>query len=320
MNNEFNSYPILDDLQLASLGYIQDYSFFYIDNNNLPKPLNSEVENDCSNYYQRIKVEDHLCSWNIETCPTFIKLKCKITSFSNLFGLGGICPSSATLGIALRWSSPQTSEQGVIPLEELKINSPSVEFEIDVQFEKGMLKGALKLQTILYLKDLGYPSPLELYFAQQTGVVLGILSTSEVLLEGSGSLFPIVERSKENGLLWEVWYDEMSDILEDKFLDKVEISINPLHPNYNLLKIRSTINESPFFIEFISAALVIVIESIKRSCDDDLINIINSQTHFNSGSIAEAMYYFVNKLEWDISSPNELSASIRKFFEKGQNT
>ena len=37
---------------------------------------------------------------------------------------------------------------------------------------------------------------------------------------------------------------------------------------------------------------------------------------YASGSIAEAMNYFVTKLEWKIDSISELSRSIHEFFQK----
>jgi hypothetical protein len=40
-----------------------------------------------------------------------------------------------------------------------------------------------------------------------------------------------------------------------------------------------------------------------------------SNADFAPGSIAQAVYGFVKNLNWDISSPNELSVSIRKFFD-----
>ena len=69
------------------------------------------------------------------------------------------------------------------------------------------------------------------------------------------------------------------------------------------------------FLEVISSALMIIIDSVKSNASTDWDMIINGED-YESGSIAQAINYFVNKLEWDISSPVRLSNSIRAFFDK----
>ena len=62
-----------------------------------------------------------------------------------------------------------------------------------------------------------------------------------------------------------------------------------------------------------ASALVIIISKLKEqenywdvTIGDDL----------QSGSVSEAVYYFINTLEWDVSTPDAMSLSIRKFFDQ----
>ena len=60
---------------------------------------------------------------------------------------------------------------------------------------------------------------------------------------------------------------------------------------------------------------MVIVEAAKDSLGEDWDNVL-SGTGFESGSIAEAIYYFVTRLRWDVSSPTKLSASIKEFFER----
>lgn len=118
--------------------------------------------------------------------------------------------------------------------------------------------------------------------------------------------------------MWNVYYNDASDPMQDKFeSENVEIRLNKAHPNYDALKIESSMIESPLFIEVLSSALMVIVESVKESAGEDWENILEG-TGFETGSIAEAVYYFITRLQWDISSPSKTSASIKDFFEKGR--
>ena len=113
-----------------------------------------------------------------------------------------------------------------------------------------------------------------------------------------------------------MYYNETADAMQDKFeSENVEIRLNKAHPNYDALKIETSMVESPLFLEVISSALMVIVESAKESLGEDWDTVL-SGTGFESGSIAEAIYYFVTRLQWDISSPAKLLASIKEFFEK----
>ena len=94
--------------------------------------------------------------------------------------------------------------------------------------------------------------------------------------------------------------------------ENVCIILNSAHANYEMLKIDTSLKESQLLIEIISSALQIIVQSVKDSVGNDWNKIISGQG-FDSRSIAEIVYFFISKFEWDVSTANSLSLSLRKF-------
>ena len=315
MNESFSPYPLLEHSHFQKIGYVADKVDFSYTEQFEEFPLQLEVLSENSRSCTG-KLSDPRCSWYPETHNLKFQKSCRITSAYCLFGEGGIAPSNAVIGLALRWISTKSDERGIIPFGEITRLDSSSTFTAEGQFDKGKLKGSLKLETILYLKTPGRPQASEMFFAQQSGTVLGILDQSEFYIDGNGSIFPIVIIDAPGKPLWHVYYNDTVDAMQDQFnSENVEIQLNKAHPSYDALKIDSSMIESPFFIEVIASALMVIVESAKESLGEEWDTML-SGTGFESGSIAEAIYYFVSRLQWDISSPARLSDSIREFFER----
>ena len=299
MIDGFSSYPVLTNTMVHLSGYVSDLPVFsYIDG--YEEFLLKAESADPFGPRMTARIIDPRCTWAPETHNLKICRKCRFSSAYCLFGDGGICALTATLGIALNWIATQCDERGIIPFGELTCSDSSLEFELSASFDKGKLKGSLKLQTVLYLKDAGAPEQSELYFAQQPGSLLGTLDSYEVYVDGNGSVFPISVTNELGKPLWSVYYNESADVFQDRF--------------YLSLKIESSMVESPLFTEVLASALLVIVESVKEAADEEWENVLIGESH-ETGSIAEAIYFFVSKLGWDVSSPSALSLSIRKFLE-----
>lgn len=315
MNESFSSCPMLTNDLLFSIGYVTDKPELSYSDNYEIFPLQIDgAESDGNNI--RGKIKDARCTWDPETHNLKLFKKIRFTQAYHLFGTGGIAAAGASVGVALRWISTRSDERGIIPIGALTRRDSSSELTADAVFEIGRLKGNLKLQTVLYLKDPGTPEASEQYFAQQTGTILGVLDQAELYVDGNGSIFPIVTVTDPGKPLWQVYYNEFADPLQDRFDgDNVEIRLNDAHPNFESMKIENSMSESPLFIEVLSSALLVIVESVKETLGDDWDNVLKGDG-FTNGSIAQAIYYFVTKLQWDVSSPAKLSSSIKAFFDK----
>lgn len=315
MSESFSSYPMLTDDIYHAIGYVTEYPECTYTDNYEEFPLIIDGINGSASSFNG-KIRDSRCAWYPDTRNLKVTKKCRLTSAYILFGLNGIASSNATLGVALRWISSKSDERGIIPIGALVRTDSTKEFQIEAVFDKGTLKGSLKLQTVLYLKDPGKATPAESHFAHQSGVILGILDQAELFIDGNGSIFPIVTIDEPGKSLWQVYYNESCDPLQDGFdSENVEIRLNRAHPYFDALRIDASISESPLFLEVISSALMVIVESAKESLGEDW-NTTLSGDGYQSGSIAEAINYFVTRLQWDVSSPVNLAQSIKDFFEK----
>ena len=86
------------------------------------------------------------------------------------------------------------------------------------------------------------------------------------------------------------------------------------HPDFDALKIETSMTESTLFLEVISSAMFVIVEAAKDSLGEDWNNVLNG-IGYDPGSIAEAINFFVTHLQWDVSTPAKLAGSIKKFFE-----
>ena len=317
MNESFSSCPMLTRELLFLIGYVTDKPELSYSDNYEEFPLQIDGA-DSESSITRGKIKDVRCTWYPETHNLILSKKCRFAQAYHLFGNGGIAASGASIGIALQWISTHSDERGIIPVGELTKHDSSAELVAEAVFDKGKLKGSLKIQTVLYLKNPGNPDVTELYFAQQPGTILGVLDQAELYVDGNGSIFPIVTVTDPGKPLWQVYYNEFADPLQDRFDgDNLEIRLNDAHPNFEAMKIENSMSESPLFIEVLSSALLVIVESVKESLGDDWNNVLKGDG-FSNGSIAQAIYYFVTKLQWDVSSPAKLSASIKAFFDKSK--
>lgn len=311
----FNMYPLLNEEHIDKLGYQseklellykEDFDFYplVIDNiNHTGADISGELK-------------DPRCTWYPDTHNLMIRKPLSIGDSSVLFGENGIAPVTAEIGVAIRWISAKSDHCGTIPVGSFSVLKPFEKTMFEYTFEKCIIKGSLILQTVLYLKSVGEIKVNEKHLAHNTGTILGTLDNTQLYVDGNGSVFPVATVSDASKPLWWVYYDDSCDPLQDQFDEEfVEIRLNRAHPCYEALKIEDSLKESPLFLEVISSALLIIVESVKETLGPDWDTILTGQG-FARGSIAEAMYYFIVKLNWDISSPSRLAQSIHRFFDE----
>lgn len=316
MSSSLNLYPVLNNTQIENvISSPSDVSFFYYYNGN-EQFLQLENKTD-DGYNFSAELRDPKCEWYPETYDLLIRKTLSISDPSTWFGKNGIVSGNAVLGIALQWISVKSELRGIIPIGEVRRSDRDLELSVEYNFPKNTVKGSLLLKTIIYLKEAGTASEEERFLCSQTGTLLGEIDCCEIFVDGNGSVFPIATINDPGKPLWMVYFDDTADPMEDAFdHEHVEIRLNIAHPCYDQLKIESSLKESPLFLEVISSALMIIIESAKELLGPDWDNVVNGQVIFVHGSIAEAINYFVVKLGWDISSPSKLAQSIHGFFDK----
>ena len=306
MNNFLSPFPVLNDKRIEKLCYrTTEYSFFY--NKENKKVTIEKKKNDLNDscYILRATEGD---DWNHDDYELRLVRSIKLSNLETLFGCSGIACSTASIGIAILWTSSDSRQRGVIQVGEFTKKDDDKEFDIEYVFEKGTLRGSIFLKTIFFIKSVGRPLSNETFLANTYGCILGELDTIEVILDGNGSVFPIMNEENGSGPLWRIICDWI-DPTEDKFDDCVRIMLNTQHKFYRLIEEE---NGNTLLIEIIANAMTILISKLQNS---SFWNNAVSGTGFSAGSICDAVNYFVNTLEWDPSTPEKLSETIRTSLE-----
>ncbi len=315
MASSFSMHPSLTSELIKKIDYSANrFEFSYTDDNEVFPIDLDDVNGTESSFIACLR--DPRCIWYPETNNLIIRKKCTINNPAVLFGPNGIAPRDAVIGVAIIWISSKSDQRGVVACSCFGAKSSKVEISAECQFEKSCVKGSIQLQLVLYLKESGNPTCDERHLNNATGVTYGIIEQCEVFTDGNGSVFPISTVYKEGKPLWWVYYDESTDPMNDSFADEnIGIMLNKAHPLFESLKIDSPLKESPLLLEVLSSAMVIIVNSIRDSLGTEWKSIIASQD-FSHGSLAEAMYHFIYKLQWNFDSQAELSKSIHSYFDK----
>lgn len=312
MSIPISFYPDIDEKLINKLGVeTEDFVFSYVKNKNVTMET---VYPDESRMKNLIFFEDPNYEWEPDYYNLNLKQTLRINNPGFLFGLKGVAPKDATLAVGVIWTCKAVNLRGAKEVITFKADSLSpLNCEIKLDFDKGTLKKELQIETVIYVKKSGNLENGEEILGNSPGINLGAISDTSIVIEGNGSVFPIVEVTEPEMPLWWVycsWTDPQEETFEE---ENVKLCINKAHSNYPLIYNGKSVKDSPLFIEIMGSALQTIIHKVERS--EYWNNII--QNYNNSpGSIGEAVYYFMTAFDWDFSSPELLNRTIRQYLEE----
>jgi hypothetical protein len=306
MNLDINLYPIIDDELYEKIGFFcEDYEFYYKYNGDI-----RDLRGESDQLNREIKIVDDNCRWDPNLNNLFFYRHISLKNSTFLFGEGGIADLDAVLGVAVIWFSKTSKKRGVFKVGEIKATDNLCDFKAEGAFNPGELRGKVNFQTVVYLKkvvkkNIGF-------YADSIGTILGTLDNTSIIIDGKGSVFPVVEVSEPSMPLWYVecnWEDPTIDGFDE---DNVSICINKANKKYKLLDLEEKFLESPYLIEIIAGSLEIIINKLKMGEYWD--EIIKGE-NLEDGSIGQAVYYFIKTFNWEHDGPDKLAISIRRDFE-----
>ena len=311
MRKGFVFYKTLTETLVNKIGFqTSNYIFSYENQGENVVLATSRDETDGGNS-STIFLYDELSRWTPDNYNLIVKRDYIIQIPQFLFGEKGVASKESNLGIALSWTSKSSSQRGIIPIGSFNGDiSLSKEIYLRTTFKKNNLRGEVNLETILYLKE--HRGRSSNGFSEIPGTILGVLDSCTIIIDGSGSSFPIVEVSEPGEPLWWVeinWTDPLTDSFNEEY---VSINLNTANKFFKTLNLDKGLSNSPVMIEIISSAIQIIIENLKSSGDWESIE---SGENLEDGSVAQAIYYFLTTFEWDFSSSQNLAKSIRKDLE-----
>lgn len=309
MSNEILFHKRLDEKLFMKIGYeTEPYIFSYADNGVIKEiSLNHETGTNGNQFF----IHDEEAVWEPDKFNLIVQKKIFINNPVFLFTENGIVAPDAVLGVALNWFSKSSNQRGTVKVGTLTREQRGPFSAILTQeFERSQLNGEVTLEIILYLERV--PKFQAAWYSSQSGTILGTLDSQQIILDGSGSSFPILEVSAPSMPLWFVTFN-FTDILTDPFTeDFVCINFNSAHKNFKYIDDKKGTFNAPMLTEVLAGALQVIVQKALDSPEgDDVSNGMNLE----EGSIGQAVYYFLKTFNWDISSPEKLAESIRRDLE-----
>lgn len=311
MNNEILFYKKLNEKLFMKIGYEEEpYRFSYVSEGEIKEISLSQTQEDDLNG-NHIFLQDEEGVWDPDNNNLIIEKKFYINNPSFLFTENGIVAPDAILGVALKWFSKSSNQRGTVKIGSITRDQHGP-FTADLKqvFNKNQLNGEVTLETILYLEKA--PKFQAAWYSSQSGTILGTLDTQVIILDGTGSTFPILEVSAPGMPLWFVTFNT-TDFLTDPFTEEyVAINVNSAHKNFKYINSKKGDFNAPMLVEILSSALQVIVQKTLDS--PQRLNITNG-LNLEEGSIGQAVYYFLETFNWDTSSPEKLAETIRKDLE-----
>lgn len=231
-----------------------------------------------------------------------------------IFGPDGVATTDAEVLLALEWASADSCWRTLGPVSELRHAGADAAVMLDIELGSGMVRGSGFLSIQAFLG----PRKVELVpgFAHQPGARLGALAQPiEIIIDGDGSLFPVLEESLDaDGPLWE-FRSSWSDPQDEPFSsDYVALVLNSAHPHFDQLRDRRATNveQSPLMRQVLAAWLALVIAQVKEDMGVEF-DIYLSAPDADEGiaSIADAVRSFIRLGDLDTGSLSKLFISTQ---------
>ncbi|MBJ7620908.1 hypothetical protein HAU47_06340 [Weissella confusa] len=280
-----------------------DPMFSFMKNGSLT-PLDIPDSDKKNQFY----IDDVEEGWDASQDNLRIERTFSFSDVSKLFGDSGVLATDGEIGIAAHVYSQTSGYQDNIPFGVLNPGQQKGEYTFQKAFDPAFLKGTLKIEIYIYVKKLGQPGP---FFADMVGSKLGTLSSFEIIVDGDGSVFPIVEVDKPGNPLWSLIVLPGVDFATDQFsADNARLELNKKHPMFNKLTEAKTQLANYLMIEILANAMTQLIymgrEELESLSSDDFVQ----------GSLAAAINYWIETFELDIDSFSETNSQLRLQLEE----
>lgn len=261
---------------------------------------------------EKFTVSDEKALWDISKDGLCLGRGIQIKHPGLLFGDSGIVGEKAILGIATVCTSTESDRLEAFKICEFNSEQNLIDVFFEFELSPGKYRGNVVVETILYLVE---NKAEESFFPKQSGTVMGTLDRYSMVLFDDRLLFPVHEVSEPDSPLW--WaVCNWCDIEEDAFIsENIAIAVNNSHPMYIHINYVEENNHFNFgyLAEIISSAMQTFIEKMKES--DEGWNKIISNATFREGTIAYMISYMKQTFDWDLSSPERIAKSIRKYVD-----
>ena len=236
-----------------------------------------------------------------------------------IFGPEGVANSDAEVLLALEWASADSCWRTLGPVHGLRREEAGSGVMLNIELEPGTVRGSGFLSVQAFLGQ----SQAELVpgFAHHPGARLGPLAQPiEIIIDGDGSLFPVVEESLgADGPLWELkacWSDPQDEPFSS---DYVALVLNNAHPHFEQLRDRRALNieQSPLMRQVFASWLALVIAQVKADMGAQFDTYQDTlDPDEGIASIADAVHTFIRMGDLNTASLPELFISTQCWLDR----
>lgn len=301
MAKKIQMYKMYDEVLHELVGVESSIQFYYLDAQKQMTPLVEEID-----YEYKTLLNDNEDGWDY--VESGFGIHGQLTLHNPLSLFTELVNEDAELGVALQWISKQSLQRKVIPLATItQVTTSEMTIPINYYFDKHQLFGEVNITFVLYLKKASHKPMFG--EAVLTGTVLGELVEWQIILDGSGSTFPIVIINESDKPLWYVDFNYSEPLLEPFDKEYIAIYLNEAHPAFPSIHKPKNKLDQTLYIEFLASALQLIIQDLMQ-CSDwaDIQECRNCE----EGSIGQVMHYMKKTLEWDLDRPEKLAISLRR--------
>lgn len=300
MNRSF-LYPTLNDELLENLK-ITVYEQLFYTTDKFGKQVRVNIDNeDASN----IIMNDTEGIWNAEFNDLIIEQKIVLGNCKVLFGNQGIANKDSLIGVSVSWWSKSSKRRESYKIDTISIDDSKKSLSVTLTFPSSSFRKQVNYSVNLFSLDNSNENSI---YANSQGLILGNIFESRLILEGAGSIFPIVSISDAKSPLWYLncdWTD-----YNDSFSDSVVLILNKEHKNYRYLDSNDSKNyNNEMFIEVMISVTVQIIMTAVNKGDIEEITI---DRNLVTGSIGELIKYYIDTYEISSYDITEVNKSIVK--------
>lgn len=253
-------------------------------------------------------------NWIPEHNDLLVTQKIKFNNPQCLFGINGVTLEGNTLGIGMHIHSKSAMFQQTLSKAEIQFNHLKKEYWISHRFDKSILRGKINLETFIYTKEIKQTHPQH---AEIQGMKLSRDNLSELtlLIDGTGSVFPIGEFSEENGQLWKMEFGNFDSTVDTMSFDNLRLLLNNKHRLFDQLKDGKTHISRGLMTEIMSQAMMLIISKVVEENSEEL----NNEEIVEEGTIFSAVKYWITTFDIKTDSLIDISNSLKAKLEQSLN-
>ncbi len=253
--------------------------------------------------------------WNPAEHPLVVECVIKRAPLLEaIFGPDGVASTDAKVLLALEWASADSCWRTLGTVHELLHDEEGGAVLLNIELGPGTVRGSGFLSVQAFLGQ--YKAAFSPGFAHQPGSRLGPLAQPiEIVIDGDGSLFPVLEESLgAEGPLWQLracWSDPRDEPFSS---DYVALVLNNAHPHFEQLRDRRALNieQSPLMRQVFAAWLALVIAQVKEDMGAQFDAYLGApDADQGIASIAEAVRSFIRMGNLNVGSLPDLFISTQ---------